>query len=170
MVAILGTGSNSALYQKGTIVKNTSALGYILGDEGSGAVLGRNLINLLFKNQLSDLLKEKFLKEYQMTLSQIIENVYRQPFPNRYLAHFTPFIKENIDNKILSQMVEDSFDEFLQKNILQYPKSDILPIHFVGSVAFYFKDILEKAVAKNGLIMGKVSQTPMKGLIDYHLM
>ncbi len=168
IVAILGTGSNSALYQEGKIVQNTSALGYILGDEGSGAVLGRNLINLLFKNQLPESLKEKFLKEYQTNLSEIIENVYRKNFPNRYLASFTPFIKKHIDNKELYQMVEKSFDDFLKKNILQYPKSEELPIHFVGSVAFYFQDILEKTVKKNNMKMGKVDQTPMEGLTYYH--
>ncbi len=169
IVAILGTGSNSALCENGEIVQNISPLGYILGDEGSGAVLGRNLINLLFKNQIDESLKNEFLLEYQTTLPQIIENVYRKPFPNRYLAHFTPFIKKNIGCQVLAKMVENSFDEFLQKNIIQYLKADKLPIHFVGSVAFYFQDILKKVVKNNNLLMGDIVQNPMKGLVSYHL-
>ncbi len=169
IVAILGTGSNSALYKNDKIISNTPPLGYILGDEGSGATLGRNLINLLFKNQLPQSLQKDFLQEYQTSLPQIIESVYRKPFPNRFLAHFVPFIKKHIENEEISKMVKRSFDDFLKKNILPYPNVNQYPIHFVGSIAFYFEGILKEVVLKNQLIMGEIEKSPIKGLIEFHL-
>ncbi len=169
IVAILGTGSNSALYQDGKIISNTPPLGFILGDEGSGASLGRDFINLLFKNQLPQSLQENFLQEYNTTLPQIIENVYQKPFPNRFLAHFVPFIKKHIENKEIYNMVKMSFDDFLKKNIFSYPNAKKYPIHFVGSVAFYFQTILEEVVLENQLIMGNVEKSPLNKLIEFHL-
>ncbi len=169
IVAILGTGSNSALYDGTRIEQNISPLGYILGDEGSGAVLGKEFINLLLKNQLSQQLKDNFFQEFALTPSDIIENVYRRPFPNRFLAQFAPFIQQNIQNEIVFNMVEHSFNDFLNKNIIQYPQSDKLPIHFVGSIAFHFQDILKKSLLTNRLNVGNIEKTPMKRLISYHL-
>ncbi len=169
IVGILGTGSNSALYDGKKITHNTAPLGYILGDEGSGAVLGKKLINLVLKNQVNDKLKQQFLHQYNITPNQIIENVYNKPFPNRFLAQFVPFILKNIDNKILANMVETSFSDFLSKNILKYPYSKQYPVHFVGSIAFYFQNILRKTVLAHQLTMGNIEKTPIKQLVFYHL-
>ena len=165
VACILGTGANSCLFENGEVKKNVPALGFILGDEGSGAVLGRRLVADLLKNQLSDELKEKFLKEYNLDQAQIIENVYRKPFPNRYLANFTKFCSANIENPLIYKLVYDHFDYFVKRILPQYPK---LPVGFVGSIAYYFRDVLEKVMADNGFELGKILQSPMEGMKEYY--
>lgn len=162
---ILGTGANSCYFENGKIVKNVPALGFILGDEGSGAVLGRRLVADLFKNQLSDELKEKFVKEYNLSVPEVVENVYRKPFPNRYLAQFTKFCSANIDNPLIYKLVYDHFDYFVKRIIPQYPKG---PVGFVGSIAYYFRDILTKAMEDNGFEVGRILQSPMEGIKEYY--
>ena len=165
VACILGTGANSCLFENGKITKNVPALGFILGDEGSGAVLGRRLVADLLKNQLSDELKEQFLTEYNTDMAQIIENVYRKPFPNRYLASFTKFCSANIDNPLIYKLVYDHFDYFVKRILPQYPK---LPVGFVGSIAYYFRDVLEKVMADNGFEVSKILQSPMEGMKEYY--
>lgn len=165
VACILGTGGNSCYYDGENIVKNVPALGYILGDEGSGAVLGKRLVSDLLKNQLSDELKEKFLTEYQLTQADIIEKVYRQPFPNRFLASLSRFCADNIDNPMIYKLVYDHFDYFVKRILPQYPKS---PVGFIGSIAYYYQDVLKKVLADNGFECGKILQSPMEGMKEYH--
>lgn len=165
VACILGTGGNSCYYDGENIVKNVPALGYILGDEGSGAVLGKRLVSDLLKNQLTDELKEKFLSEYQLTQADIIEKVYRQPFPNRFLASLSRFCADNIDNPMIYQLVYDHFDYFAKRILPQYPKS---PVGFIGSIAYYYQDVLKKVLADNGFECGKILQSPMDGMKEYH--
>ena len=165
VACILGTGANSCYFENGEIVKNVPALGFILGDEGSGAVLGKRLVSDLLKNQLSDELKEKFLSEYNTSAAEIIENVYRKPFPNRYLAQFSKFCSANIDNPLIYQLVYDHFAYFVKRILPQYPK---VPVGFVGSVAYYYKDILAKVMKDNGFELGKILQSPMEGMKEYY--
>ncbi len=165
VACILGTGANSCLFEEGKIVKNVPALGFILGDEGSGAVLGKRLVSDLYKNQLSDELKAKFEKEYDTNVAQVIECVYRKPFPNRYLAQFSKFCSANIEDPLVSKLVYDHFDYFAKRILTQYPK---VPVGFVGSVAYYYKEILGKVLEDNGLMMGKILQSPMEGMKEFH--
>lgn len=165
VACILGTGANSCLFDGEKIVKNVPALGFILGDEGSGAVLGKRLVSDLLKNQLSDELKEKFLAEYNVTQADIIENVYRKPFPNRYLATFAKFCSANIENPLIKKLVYDHFDYFVKRILTQYPA---LPVGFIGSIAYYFQDILKQVLADNGMQCGNILQGPMEGLKEYH--
>lgn len=165
VACILGTGANSCLFEGGKIVKNVPALGFILGDEGSGAVLGKRLVSDLYKNQLSEELKAKFEKEYDTNVAQVIENVYRKPFPNRYLAQFSKFCSANIEDPLISKLVYDHFDYFAKRILTQYPK---VPVGFVGSVAYYYKEILSKVLEDNGLIPGKILQSPMEGMKEFH--
>lgn len=167
IACILGTGSNSCFYDGQEITKNISPLGFILGDEGSGAVLGKTLVADCLKNQLSDELKEKFLAEYNLTPATILDSVYKQPFPNRFLATFAPFLFQNIHYPQIAKIVTDSFNAFFVRNILQYTTSNV-EVSFVGSVAFYFRDILKQVANKHGITIGCVLQSPMDGLIDYH--
>ncbi len=176
IACILGTGSNSCLYNGKEIVKNVPALGFILGDEGSGAVLGKRLVADLLKNQLSEELKEKFLKQYDLTQAIIIENVYRKAFPNRYLANLSRFCAENIDNQQIYNLVYDHFNQFVVRNLKQYyidehqqpiPYEN-LPVGFIGSIAFYYQEILRKVLQDNGLIVAQILQSPMDGLRAYH--
>ena len=165
IACILGTGANSCLWSGKEIEKNVPALGFILGDEGSGAVLGKRLVADLLKNQLSDELKEKFLAQYNITAADIIENVYRKPFPNRYLASLSKFCSENMDNPLIAQLVYDHFDYFAKRILPQYPA---LPVGFIGSIAYYYQDVLKRVLVDNGFQVGKILQGPMEGLKEYH--
>ncbi len=169
IACILGTGSNSCYYDGKVIAENVSPLGFILGDEGSGAVLGKKLLADLLKNQLPSAIKEDFFATYPVEPSEILENVYRKPFPNRYLAQYTRFINKHIHNDSVSRLVETSFGEFIERNLFQYDAVRSIPVHFTGSVAFYFRASLEKAMNAAGLKLGNIMQAPMDGLIDYHL-
>lgn len=167
IVCIMGTGSNSCFYDGREIVSNVSPLGFILGDEGSGAVLGKLLVGDVLKNQLSAQLKEKFLKQFNLTMPEIIDRVYRKPFPNRFLAGFSPFLAENIDDPQIRAIVEGSFRAFFKRNVMQYDYQSY-PVHLVGSVAFYYQEVLKEVATACGIQIGRIMRQPMEGLISYH--
>ena len=167
IICIIGTGSNSCYYDGEKIVSNVSPLGFILGDEGSGAVLGKLLVGDLLKNQLSAGLKEKFLQEFDLTPGMIIERVYRQPFPNRFLASLSPFLLRNIEEPALRTLVLDSFKSFLTRNVMQYDYKTN-PVYFVGSIAYNYREFLEEAVLALNIKLGGIVQNPMEGLVAYH--
>lgn len=168
IACILGTGSNSCYYDGVQIVENVSPLGFVLGDEGSGAVLGKTLVADCLKNQLSDELKARFLDQYDLTPAEILEAVYKKPFPNRFLAQFTPFLSENIANSLIYNIVYNGFLAFLKRNVMQY-ELEGLKIGVVGSVGYYMKDVLSKAALDSGLTVDYIVQSPMSGLIKYHV-
>ena len=168
IACILGTGSNSCYYNGRMIEDNISPLGFILGDEGSGASLGKLFLGDLLKNQMTLGLKEKFLTRYNLTTSEIVDRVYRKPFPNRFLAQFTPFLLENLGDPYIHSMVMSSFISFLRKNVMQYYNYVMLPIHFVGSVAYHFQNPLRDALMIMDMKPGKIIQSPMEGLIKFH--
>lgn len=168
IIAILGTGSNSCYYDGYSVVDNVSPLGYILGDEGSGAALGIALISMLFKKKQYVSMKNEFLKEMNLTAPKIVESVYQKAFPNRFLASFTPFILAHMYDPAIHQMVIEVFKLFINLNLRQYSQINDYPVHFVGSVAYYFKDYLEEALQECGVKMGKIVKDPMAGLIVYH--
>lgn len=167
IVCILGTGSNSCEYDGKKIVKNVSPLGFILGDEGSGAVLGKILVGDLLKNQLGEELKEKFLTQFHLTTAEIIDRVYRQPFPNRFLASLQPFLEENLDNEAIFYLVMEAFSHFIARNVMQYDYQH-LPVHFTGSVAYAYRKVLEKSAELTGIQLGIITNSPMEGLIKYY--
>jgi Predicted N-acetylglucosamine kinase len=167
IVCILGTGSNSCFYDGEKIVANISPLGFILGDEGSGAVLGKLLVGDVLKNQLSDQLKEKFFQQFNLTMPEIIDRVYRKPFPNRFLAGFSPFLAEHIGKPEIRAIVEGSFRSFFKRNVMQYDYHTY-QVHLVGSVAYYFQEIIRNVAAECGIQIGRIMRQPMEGLISYH--
>lgn len=167
ITCILGTGSNSCFYDGKEIVNHISPLGFILGDEGSGAVLGKLLVGDILKNQLSPTIKEVFLKQFDLTIPEIIDRVYRQPFPNRFLASLSPFIAQHLEEPGIRQLVLGSFIAFLRRNVMQYDYTQY-PAHFIGSVAHCYKEILQEAAQETGIRIGKILQSPMEGLIQYH--
>ena len=168
IACILGTGSNSCFYDGREILENVSPLGFILGDEGSGAVIGKLFIGSLLKNQLKEGLKESFLAEYKLEQGDIIDRVYRKPFPNRFLASLSPFILKHIEEPSIEKLVLDSFKDFFQRNVMQY-KYQNEKVHFVGSIAYYFREILEQAAKEMGVTIGTIDKSPMEGLINYHI-
>ncbi len=168
IACILGTGSNSCYYDGERVVDNVSPLGYILGDEGSGAVLGKLLVGDVLKKQLPEHLCEKFLKEYNLDRNTIIDRVYRKPAANRFLAQFAPFLEHNIDEPSIKAIVMRSFTDFFTRNVANYPNYKELPCNFVGSIALLQKDTLVEAASKLGITIGTIIQAPMEGLIKYH--
>ena len=164
IACILGTGANSCLYDGQGIVRNTPALGYILGDEGSGANIGIRFLNALYKNQLPEEIKVEF-EQQGHSLSEIIDRVYRQPMANRFLASLSPFIHRHLEVPEVSALVEDSFRQFMQKNIVAYGRRD-LKVSAVGSVAFFYNEQLRKAVESEGYELGRVLRSPIEGLIE----
>ncbi len=168
IVAILGTGSNSCYYDGETIVQNVSPLGYILGDEGSGAVLGKILVADILKNQFPQRLIKLFFETYKTTKSEILEHVYKKPFPNRYLAQYTRFLLDNCQEEEVQKLITAGFTSFFNRNIRQYSQSHRLPVNFTGSVAWYFSDFLKDAAARNGFRVGQITKNPMDGLLAFH--
>jgi N-acetylglucosamine kinase-like BadF-type ATPase len=169
IACIIGTGSNSCYYDGRNIVSNVSPLGYILGDEGGGAVLGRKLVSGVLKKQLPGIVIENFFKAYPYTPAGILDNVYNMPFPNRFLGQFARFIADNIHVPELQAIVTSSFDEFMIRNVLQYPEARKLPVHFTGSVAYHFRPFLEELMGKYRLQSGLFTLTPMENLVKYHI-
>lgn len=167
IACILGTGSNSCFYNGTEIAGNVSPLGFILGDEGSGAVLGRLFVGDCLKNQLPTEIKELFLDTYLLTPAMILEKVYRQPFPNRFLAGLTPFLSAHLEVPQIHALVLNSFKAFFTRNVKQYDFSTY-PVHFAGSVAWYFQPVLKQAAEAAGIRLATIVQTPLPGLITYH--
>lgn len=168
IACILGTGSNSCYYDGKRIVSNVSPLGYILGDEGSAAVIGKRLVSDILKRQLPAQVIDRFFETYKTSTAEIIENVYKKPFPSRYLGQFTRFISANIELPALQELINSSFDDFIKRNVLLYPEAQNVPIHFTGGIAFHFSEFLIKRVKKAGLTPGVISLSPMANLIKYH--
>lgn len=167
IACILGTGANSCLYDGDRILANTPPLGFILGDEGSGAVIGKLFVNALYKGRLSNELQQEFEEQMQMTLSTIIQKVYREQMPNRFLASFVPFIFSHLDVTGVAELCEENFRLFFRYNIDPYDRHDLL-VNAIGSVAFHFADLLRRAGKKEGYEMGLIYQSPMDGLVKYH--
>ena len=169
IACIMGTGSNSCYYDGRLIVSNVAPLGYILGDEGGGAVIGRKLISAVLKKQVPQPVIDLFIDTYKITSSEILESVYMKPFPNRFLGQFAKFVSSNIQIPELQEIVITSFEEFIKRNVLQYPESGILPIHFTGSIAIHFRGFLEELLIKYSLNPGIFTLSPMENLIKYHI-
>ena len=167
IACILGTGANSCLYDGEKIVQNTPALGYILGDEGSGAVLGRLFMNAIFKNPDFAAIRDEYLAKEKMTQADIIRKVYHESLANRFLATTSLFIREHIDNPLLQQLVVGNFRSFFRCNISPYGRQD-LTVSFVGSMAQNYLSQLEQAASQEGFRLGTIVQSPLEGLVDYH--
>ena len=163
IAAILGTGANSCLFDGEKIVKNTPALGFILGDEGSGAVLGRMFLNALLKGLLPESVVTAFADETGLTQQDIIEKVYRSATPNRFLASMSPFIRMHLDVRELRQLVIDNFRNFFTHNIRQYD-SPHLPVNCIGSMAFFYTAELKEAAALEGFTIGRILRSPIEGI------
>ena len=168
IACVLGTGSNSCLYNGKEITANTPPLGYILGDEGSSAVLGRRLVGDCLKNQLPEAIRDEFLAEYQLTQEIILEKVYRQPLANRFLASLTPFLSKHREVPEVHKLLVESFTDFFVRNVKQY-RRPWLPIHFVGSIANVFAAELKEAAESLGMELGTIMRSPMEGLVRYHM-
>lgn len=168
IACILGTGSNSCYYNGKRIVKNSPGLGYVLGDEGSGAYLGKKVIQYYLYGTFDEELRGRFDLTYTTSGPEILENVYKKPLPNRYLAGFAKFLADNRGHYMIENIIEDGINDFFFNHLCKYNEIWKLPVNFVGSVAFGFKDVLKQLCDSYEFELGKVLKNPMEGLIDYH--
>lgn len=169
IACILGTGSNSCYYDGNKIVANTSPLGYILGDEGSGASIGKRFLNALFKNRLPSQIVDLWKKDCDLTLPQVIERVYRRPGANAFLASVVPFVSRHVDQPILAKLVDDEFSSFISNNIKIYGKiTNCKNLFFTGSIARVFESQLREVTQNMGYKIEKIVDDPLPLLVIYH--
>jgi glucosamine kinase len=168
IAAILGTGSNSCLYDGKNIKQEGNSLGYVLGDEGSGATLGKKLISDFLYHELPEKLSKAFTTKYKTDKAEILAHVYKDAFPNRYLASFVPFISENMQDEYCVNLVRKSFTEFINRHIKCYKDYNHLPVNITGSVGYYFFEEFKSACQQNHISTGKFIKNPIQGLYQYH--
>lgn len=168
IACILGTGSNSCYYDGRRIVKNNPGLGYVLGDEGSGAYFGKKILQYYLYNTMDAELKHRFDQEFHTTPHDILDHVYKQPLPNRYLASFALFLDQNRGHYMVENIIEDGLHEFFYNHIYKYRESWKGPVHFVGSVAWMFRDVLQELCTMYELQLGRVIHRPIEGLALFH--
>lgn len=168
VVCILGTGSNSCYYDGKKIARQQASLGYVAGDEGSGNYMGKRVLQYYAYHTFDDELRAHFEMLYGSDLSKMLHHIYREPFPNRYLAGFVQLLTENRGHFMVENIVEDCLNDFFHHHILKYRESWKQAIHFTGSIAWVFKDVIENLCHQYELELGAIAQSPMEGLIRYH--
>ncbi len=168
MTCNLGTGSFCCYYNGKKIVKQSPGIGYILGDEGSGAYLGKKVLQYYLYDTFDEDLKYKFNDTYKTNAVEVLENVYRKPLANRYMAGFTYFLVENRGHYMIENIIEDGLNDFFFTHLCKYKEVWTMPVNFVGSVAFGFKDVLQQLCSSYEFELGKIIKNPMEGLVDYH--
>jgi len=168
VVCILGTGSNTGFYNGKKITKNSPGLGYVLGDEGSGAYLGKKVIQYFLYQTFDEELMASFQKKYNLTKDAILNSIYKSPFPNRTLASFAPFLAEHRGHYMIENIIEDGLNDFFFAHINKMNESWIHPIHFVGGIAYAIKDIIKQLALSYEIELGKIIKSPMLGLIEFH--
>lgn len=168
IACILGTGSNSCYFNGEKIIKNSPGIGYVLGDEGSGAYLGKKVIQYYLYGTFDEELRLKFEEKFGNNAADILDNVYKRPLPNRYLAGFALFLAENRGHYMVENIIEDGLNDFFFQHLCKYREVWTLPVSFVGSVADGFKDVLIQLCHSYEFELGTVLKNPMKGLVAYH--
>jgi glucosamine kinase len=169
MACNLGTGSFACYYDGRKIAKLSAGIGYILGDEGSGAYLGKKVIQYYLYNTFDEELRYKFDLKYKTDRAGILENVYKKPLPNRYLASFSLFLAENRNHFMIENIIEDGLNDFFFTHLCKYNESWKLPIHFTGGVAWAFRDVVIDLCHSYQFEPGVMLRAPMEGLVKYHL-
>lgn len=168
IACILGTGANSCCFDGHEVVGQGVSLGYLVGDEGSGCYIGRKVARAYFYDLMPLELMLSFEQTYHLGIKDFIDNVYHESGASKYLAQFAKFAGEHQQHVYMRQLVKECFEEFIQHFVLRYEECHSLPVSFVGSVAYYFQDLLRECLETNGLTMGTVMQSPMEGLIRYY--
>ncbi len=170
MVSIMGTGSNTCLYDGKNVIDNVSNLGYLIGDEGSGSHLGKALIRAYAYREMPPDLISKFEEKYKIEdVPHLVSQIYGADAKNVFLAGFSKFYSENPNHPFLQELIQNSFQEFVKRHLLKYNNFQNLKAHFVGSVAYYFKDILTFVLAQHNIKLGTVIKKPINNLVQYHL-
>ena len=168
VACILGTGSNAAVYNGVSFTNKIQSLGYLLGDEGSGSYIGRQLVQSYFRKDMPQNLRSEFAKDYSVDSKEVLDSIYKQAFPNRYLASFAPFASKHTEDKFIISIVRLSFHDFVKYQLDTLGFNKELPIGFVGSIAFYFQDILKEELELKGYILGRVLKNPIDNLEAFY--
>ncbi len=168
IACILGTGSNSCYFNGRKIVRNSPGLGYVLGDEGSGAYLGKKVLQYYLYGTFDEDLRSRFDLAYTTHKAEILENVYKKPLPNRYLAGYTGFLAKNRGHYMIENIIEDGLNDFFFQHLCKYPEAHKYPVHFTGGVSFGFRDVLLQLCHTYGFEPGNILKNPMEGLLAYH--
>ncbi|MCO5235983.1 MAG: N-acetylglucosamine kinase [Chitinophagaceae bacterium] len=168
VACILGTGSSSCYYNGRRIAVNRPGLGYVLGDEGSGAYLGKKVLQYFLYGTFDEELAGRFSTKYQVDATGILENIYKKPLANRYLASFTPFLSENRGHYMIENIIEDGLNDFFFYHICKFKQSWTSPISFIGGVAHHFRDVVGNLCRQYEFSPGKILKNPMEGLIEFH--
>jgi len=168
IVCILGTGSNCSYYDGHQLIQKVTSLGYIPMDDGSGNFFGRKLIRDYYFHKIPQDLALKFSKGYNLDADVIKENLYKKPNPNTYLATFARFLIENKDHPYSKGVIDKGLQQFVNNYIMQYELATKVPIHFVGSIAYYLREELAAVIDRNDLVLGVIRQRPIEGLVEFH--
>ena len=169
IVCILGTGSNCSYFDGVNVVQKITSLGYILMDDGSGNYFGRQLLRDYYFNRIPEITAKKFEKNFDLDAETIKDHLYKRPNPNTYLAKFARFLIENKENNYAQKVIRKGINQFIKRQILQFPNAKELPIHFTGSISYYLQEELTKALKKHGLKAGNIIRRPIDGLLKYHI-
>lgn len=169
IACILGTGSNIAYFDGSNISDSRHGLGYVLGDEGSGSYYGKKLLSQYLYGLMPEVLESKFRDDYKLNKESILNSIYHEPNPNVYLASFAKFLSNNSSHPYIKKLVGSGILEFFETNVLSYKESHTVPIHFVGSIAWHFKDVIYHSAERHNLVVGNIIQKPINGLADYFL-
>ena len=168
IACILGTGSNSCVYDGNDIVERAVSLGYLVGDEGSGMHIGREVVRAYFYGFMPEELRQQFDATFHLELRDFVQQLYHVEQPSKYLASFAKFAGEHQNEPYIHNLVKGCFKAFVEASILRYEDCKTMKVSFVGSVAYHFKDILEECLAEYGLTLGEICQAPAEGLIRYY--
>ncbi len=168
IICILGTGSNSCYFDGFKIKSSTPSLGYTIMDEASGNYFGKILLKDFFYKKMPDNISKSFNNEFNLDIDTVKRNLYREPNPTMYLASFAKFMFNHKESKYIQEIIKNGFQEFFKYRVLPFDKDKNTPIYFIGSIAFYFKDILEQVALDNNLIIADVIQRPIDRLVEYH--
>lgn len=169
IATIIGTGMNTCFYDGNKITENRTSLGYVLGDEGSGAYIGKKLIAAWLNDELPEQLSLRFYERYKLSKDDILDSVYRKPMPNRFLASFSKFVYQNLKEQYCIDLVRLCFEEFFDKYICKYTQHKNVKLSCTGSVAYYYSNILRSVAESKGVNIDKIVETPIAGLTLYHL-
>ncbi len=169
IVGILGTGSNSCLYDGNRILENVPSLGYIFSDEGAGTHIGKLLLKAYLQHKFPENLREDFAQQFPGTESQLLDKVYKEPLPNRFLASLASFAINHKKDVYIRNLLNKAFDDFFEKQIKEYTNYQAYKIHLIGSVAFFLEEVIKEQAEAHGLEIGTILKAPLDALVDYHL-
>lgn len=168
IACILGTGSNSCVYDGNKISHNIRSVGYILGDEGSGAHMGITLLKYYVRNELPNEIKDSFENTFRFRIDEILTKIYREGRASRFIASFAEFIQAHQEHPFIKELIYQSFEQFFTNNVCKYAEHRDMPVSFTGSIAYYFQNVLKEVASHKGLQLMHITEAPIEGLVNYH--